>query len=91
MEHLLDQQKSVDLHLEKDGKKTAVEISITTDTVKELANIQKCLDAGYDQIIVLCADNQTLENLKKRANQQYLPAIQAKLNITPITNLLQAI
>jgi len=91
IEQPLDEQKSVDLSLVKGIEKTAVEISITTDANQEFNNIQKNLSAGYDRLIVLCADNQTLENLKKRKNQSFSPEIQGKIFLSPITNFYQLI
>lgn len=41
----------VDVLLEKDGKHTAIEISVTTPAAWELHNIRKCLAAGYTTIV----------------------------------------
>lgn len=91
IEQSLTQQKSVDLHLEKDGQKTAVEISITTDANQELANIQKCLTAGYDRIIVCCIDNQTKQSLEYLINRSLNAEMRGKMFIPPITGLFQLI
>lgn len=91
IEKPLDQQKSVDLSLEKGGDKTAIEISITTNATQELANIQKCLSAGYSRIIILCSNNQIMDNLKKRVTDSFSPEIQAKIFIPPFSGLFQLI
>ena len=54
----------VDVSLERDDEKIAVEISVTTGGQQELGNVRKCLAAGYDQVI-LCSSNKA--NLKKLA------------------------
>lgn len=48
--------KSIDIALERDDTKLAVEISDTTDTAHELANVQKCFHAGYQSVVLICAD-----------------------------------
>jgi len=44
---------AVDVHLEKDGKILAVEVSVTSTSDREIANISKCLDEGYDKVFCL--------------------------------------
>jgi DNA-binding MarR family transcriptional regulator len=91
IEQPLDRQKSVDLSLVKGKEKIAVEISITTNATKEFDNIQKCLSAGYDRLIILCADNQTLNALEKQVNQRLTAKQRGIINITPLNNIFQLI
>lgn len=58
----------VDVALEQEGKKIACEVSVTTDEKQELRNIQKCLAAGYDKIIVCGPDRKKLERIKTCAS-----------------------
>jgi hypothetical protein len=53
----------VDVSLERDGRKIACEISITSPSEQELANIQKCLAAGYDKVVLCSPDRKTLETV----------------------------
>jgi hypothetical protein len=46
----------VDVSLEKDERRIAVEISVTTTAEWELHNVRKCLEAGYDTVVVCCGD-----------------------------------
>jgi hypothetical protein len=46
----------VDVSLERDGMRIAVEISVTTTAEWELHNVRKCLGAGYDRVVVCCSD-----------------------------------
>jgi len=41
----------VDVGLEQDGIRIACEISVTSTSEQEIGNIEKCLRAGYDQIV----------------------------------------
>jgi len=51
----------VDLHLERDGKETAVELSITSTVDRELNNMKKCLEAGYTKVVSLFLDESLLQ------------------------------
>lgn len=45
----------VDVSLEKDGKRIACEVSVTTSATWEAKNVLKCLKAGYDHVVVVCS------------------------------------
>lgn len=45
-----------DVVLKKDKVTVACEISVTTTAEQEIANLQKCLQAGFDHIIFVCKD-----------------------------------
>lgn len=51
--------EAVDLGLSQNGKRIAVEISVTSSAKLEMNNISKCLKANYDKVIVF-----TLEEAK---------------------------
>ena len=53
-------KETVDIGLERDGKRLAVEISITTRPDHEIGNVKKCLDAGYAQVMALFLDEDKL-------------------------------
>jgi hypothetical protein len=61
---------SVDVHLERDGKKIACEISITTTDQQELGNIQKRLVAEYDQVIICSPDGKALEKVRRLVSEK---------------------
>ena len=46
--------------MNKDDMRVAVEISSTTRPEQEIGNIRKCLEAGYDYVLSVCADEQGL-------------------------------
>lgn len=54
----------VDVSLETDGKKIACEISLTTTDEQEMGNIEKCLKAGYEKVILCCSEKKNLEKVK---------------------------
>ena len=54
----------VDVSLEREGLRIACEVSVTTSAQQELANLRKCLAAGYDQVVSCCADKRKLRRLR---------------------------
>src|SRR5207302_6107437 len=57
----------IDVGLEQNGKKIACEISVTTDLEQEFHNIEKCLSAGCDKIIVCAPDPKKLDKIRAYA------------------------
>jgi hypothetical protein len=54
----------VDVSLERAGKKSAVEISVTPGDQWETHNVEKCLAAGYDEVIVCSNDAKNLQKIQ---------------------------
>ncbi|MCL4553326.1 MAG: type IV secretion system DNA-binding domain-containing protein [Candidatus Marsarchaeota archaeon] len=59
-----DGQGRVDVGLQRDGKRIACEVSVTTGSEQELSNIKKCLASGYDTVILCSPEKKTLEKVK---------------------------
>jgi hypothetical protein len=59
---------SVDVALEKNGMKIACEISVTTSSEQEFGNLQKCLAAGFDRVILLSQENKNLTAIREVAS-----------------------
>jgi hypothetical protein len=69
----------VDVGLELNGEKLAVEISVTTSETHELQNIEKCLRAGYATILVCSPYNRNLKTIKKIVKETLGPVEQEKV------------
>lgn len=52
-QRVLDGKGSVDVALENERGTIAIEISISTDADHELANIEKCFEAGFDEAFLI--------------------------------------
>jgi hypothetical protein len=65
---VLDGLGSVDIVLEKDRRSIACEISVTSTPEQELGNIQKCLAAGFETIIVVALDQKNLSRIRELAS-----------------------
>jgi predicted DNA-binding transcriptional regulator AlpA len=62
---VLDGLGSVDVALEKDGcPPIACEISVTTNTEHEIGNVQKCLAAGFAEVILISSEKKTLTSVR---------------------------
>ena len=59
----------VDVALEKDGKSIGCEISVTTNVGHELENIQKCLAAGLETVVLVSTEKKTLNKAKDLASE----------------------
>jgi Type IV secretion-system coupling protein DNA-binding domain len=57
----------VDVALENETTKIAVEVAITNTVEYEVQNIQKCLASGFDRVVVISSDTKHLGNIKKKA------------------------
>ncbi|MFC1848550.1 hypothetical protein ACFLXV_04510 [Chloroflexota bacterium] len=60
----------VDVSLERDELKIAFEISVTTSGEHELSNIEKCIRAGYDVVILCSPERKTLDRIKVLFNEK---------------------
>jgi len=63
--------ESVDVGLTKDDMRVAIEISSTTQPDQEIYNIRKCLEAGYDYILSVCNNKESLQAIKKEARKNF--------------------
>lgn len=64
-EKVLDGAGIVDVALRKGGRSVACEITSTTTAEHEIGNIQKCLAAGFDTVILIPTDKRAVKRLQK--------------------------
>jgi Type IV secretion-system coupling protein DNA-binding domain/TraM recognition site of TraD and TraG len=74
-----DGKGRVDIGLERDGKKIAVEISVTTNAEQELHNIEKCLGAGYESVVACSPEPKNLAAIRKLTAGALTPEQHAKV------------
>jgi hypothetical protein len=68
----------IDVALENESIRIAVEISATNEPQYELRNIQKCLAANFDPVVMISADARHLEKIGQLAGQTLSPEDFAK-------------
>jgi DNA helicase HerA-like ATPase len=74
-----DGKGRVDVSLERAGKKIACEVSVTTGDAWEIHNVEKCLAAGYDEVIVCSDDVKNLKRIRKQIADTLPKEQQAKV------------
>lgn len=62
---ILDGLGSVDVALERGEHSVACEISVTSSAEQELGNIQKCLAAGFEYVVVVSSETRMLKKTRK--------------------------
>jgi hypothetical protein len=77
-------RRGVDVALTKGDVRIACEICITTETDHELGNVQKCLEAGFDHVVVVTKNTKRLERLKEVIGPRLAPAERERVQfLTP--------
>lgn len=80
---LPDKSGSVDVLLEGQSVKIAVEVALNSSIKQEIRNIEKSLQAGIQSIVVV-SDNQThLENIQKAARDAGLQGLETRVRFLP--------
>ena len=69
----------VDVLLERDGTTIAVEISVTNTTEYEVHNVQKCLAAGYERVVVCAPNPKKLAQIERLAKDRLAPHEQLRI------------
>lgn len=64
-EPILDGAGRVDVSVSAAGRRIACEISVTSSRDQELSNVEKCLAAGYDEVLLISPGERQLEVLKR--------------------------
>ena len=64
-----DEQGRVDVSLEKNKKRIACEIGVTTTKAWEVHNIEKCLAAGYDVVVAVPVDARAKDMMQAEINK----------------------
>jgi hypothetical protein len=70
---------SVDVALQRSDYRIACEISISSTSEYELKNIEKCLAAGFDQVVVLSSEKKTLAKIQKLLTAELEPDSQQRV------------
>ena len=63
-ETVLDGHGYVDVVVERDGRRVAIEISVSARLDQEVGNLTKCLAAGFDIAVLVCSDTRLLDEAK---------------------------
>jgi hypothetical protein len=70
---ILDGLGSVDVALERGEHSVACEVSVASTPAYEVANIQKCLAAGFSEVVSIVLDRRTMGKLRDAVAAQITP------------------
>lgn len=83
---ILDGLGSVDVALERGERSVACEVSIASTADYEVANIQKCLAAGFSEVVSIVIDKRTMGKIKNAVAMQITTADAERVTVlTPET------
>ena len=74
-----DGKGRVDVSIEKNGKKIACEIGITTNKEWEVHNVEKCLAAGFDIVVAISNDTRGIDLMQKQISEKLDTKLQSKV------------
>ena len=87
LEKRLPSGQYVDIHLASDEEMVAVEISVVTDVLREIRNMEKCLDVGYDRVLALFVDETTIPEATAEAHRRWPDGLPARLTVSGFNDL----
>ena len=74
-----DGKGRVDVSLERNGKRIACEVCVTTEKEWEVHNIEKCLTAGFDIVISCSSEEKTIQGIRKKIDGHFNAELQSRL------------
>lgn len=86
---VLDGAGKVDVSLENEKYKIAVEVCVTTNSKQELNNIQKCLKAQYDYVAVVVSNQNKIPNMQDQFKLELTPEQFEKVRVVSVTGFLE--
>ncbi len=88
-ESILNGAGSVDVSLVRGERRIAVEISVTTNRDQELGNIEKCLAAGYTEIVLVGSNERHAKSLGKFIEENLDEKEQGKVRYVAPESLIE--
>lgn len=70
----------VDVALRREGHSLACEISVTTGAEHEIGNVEKCLAAGFDEVVLVSLHRGTLGRVRQAAETRVAEKDRARLH-----------
>jgi hypothetical protein len=78
----------VDVSLERNGKRIACEIGMTTTTEWELHNIEKCIAAGYDVVVAIAKSKEMIRVMQEEIKKNIDVTFQSKVMVLEAESLV---
>jgi energy-coupling factor transporter ATP-binding protein EcfA2 len=81
----------VDVHLEKGQQRIAVEIAVGSTPEREISHMRNCLNASYEQIITIFADEHLLGRTATALQTAFTAEELGKIRLVPLRQLAQVL
>lgn len=85
---VLDGAGAVDVSLERDRKKIACEVSVTTSDAWEVKNVLKCLKAGYDTVLVVASHPKRIPGITSKLKAAIPVIEQVRIKVLTLADSL---
>jgi Type IV secretion-system coupling protein DNA-binding domain len=69
----------VDVALRREGHALACEISVTSSVAQEIGNVEKCLAAGFDEVVLLALNRGTLGKVREALDLRLPPGAASRV------------
>jgi hypothetical protein len=76
-----------DVHLEKGGQRIAVEVAVVSKPERETDHMKRCLDAGYDRVFDIFADEGLLVRTQEAMTGLFSDKEMSKVRLLPLRKL----
>jgi Type IV secretion-system coupling protein DNA-binding domain len=86
-EHDVGNGGIVDVHLENEEVRIAVEIAVMSKPQREIAHIKHCLEAGYDKVFNVFVDQRLLERTQEAIKGEFSDAERARVQLLHLSRL----
>jgi hypothetical protein len=87
VEYALENGGIVDVHLEREGVRIACELAVYSTPKREMEHIKNALNAGYNKVIDVFADQRTLERTQEAMNGVFSVEELGKVSLLPLSKL----
>jgi hypothetical protein len=86
---ILDGLGSVDVALERGAHTIACEVSVASTSDYEVANVQKCLAAGFTDVVSIVIDKRTMNNIRNAVDMEISTVDAERIRILTPENLFE--
>jgi hypothetical protein len=77
----------VDVHLENEEVRIAVEIAVASKPQREIAHIGHCLEVGYDKVFDVFVDERLLASSQEALDGQFSDEERGRIQLVPLSKL----
>jgi hypothetical protein len=77
----------VDVHLENEQERIAVEIAAVSKPQREIIHIKHCLEVGYGKVFAVFVDQKLLQRTQEAIDTEVSDAERERVQLVPLSKL----